>query len=801
MSYMNRTRGEKLRACRSLGSLAVIAGWFAIACAAPAGAQDLPVLIWDEAAGVQVKTPLATVQWDRNDKLTSPMLKFDRREVPLKNPQVTQPDAKRMKLVYSVSAPEGTALKVVRELTLTPREGDTDLVEEFQLTPEKPIATDLEITRPFTIAGTKPSPAASAVCPLFNGWARSSSLSGQPLSAAYQLGTVVGARDRLALPVVQLDAEGAWRAALSADCRFSAAFNASAAGEKAVQGAVQYRYSGRKVPVKGTETRTFALWLAPAPPTDEPFGKAMDSFFRLNLADVPPGPKWLHEIAMVYYDYLSENGAGWEKDMQELARLVKPEERHRMALCFHGWYETIGGYGYDDSTGKMKTEWTAMDRTRKVNLTQDEVKRRLRLAKQFGFRVLWYFADGVLQDSGAPFPGCYYPDWDWRDEAGNVKGGWQGPDTWGRTHVRNPAHPEVAKWYGRYLKALLEAYGPEVDGFVWDETGYIGLGLTTQKPEPAYCDRAMLDLMKALRQQVKAADPEKVFLASDCTWGGHANYAMMADGTYQDTWCKPDRWSYGLFPNWRNVLWSCNWQSVSHFSWTKWGVENLGTPVSLSNGYGDDKGPSEWTPEFAEAVVALFHKRLAKKPVRFLTEDPAKLLAEAPDAPPATDPIPAPAAGEKNWALAANGAKATASSEYDPRCGAAGLIDGVRDDTHWMNGHGWASQAKQPLPQWVEIAFAQPRLVSRFLVVNYGAKADLSSVRVWGVRDYEIEIWDGESNAWKPVVSEKRNRVMLHRVHVLDKPVRTTKFRLVVRSVVPADDIARLLQLEAWGKE
>ena len=621
-----------------------------------------------------MRTRAATVKWDQNDQLAAPVLKFTGgSERPLKNPRVTQPSNQRLSLAYEVATPEGTTLQVTRELTLADRNGETELVETFQLLPAKPISTDLEIQRPFAIIGRKVSSAASAVCPLFNGWAKPYPLSDKPLEADYRMGNVLGGRERLALPVIQLDGQDVWRAAVSADCRFSALFSVAVADGKTVQGLVRYRYACARCRWRDTETRRFGLWLAPPPPADEPFGKSVDSFFRLMLPDVPPGPKWLHEIAMVYYDYLSENGQGWEKDVRELARLLKPEERRRVALCFHGWYESIGGYSYDDSTGKMKTEWTAMERTRKVRLTQEEVKRRLRVAKRLGFRVLWYFADGMLQDSQAPFPGCYHPDWDWQDGNGNRRSGWQGPDTWGMTYARNPAHPEVVQWYGRYLRALLATYGPEVDGFVWDETNYIPLGATCEKPLPAYCDRAMLDLMKALRQQVRTADPEKVFLASDCTgaWGS-ASYAMMADGTFQDTHCRPSAWSYGFFPNWRNTLWSCNWSAVSHFSWTRWGVESLGTPVSISNGYGDDRGPSEWTSNTRDAIVDLFHKRLAKTPVRFLTCDPAELLASSPEAPPPSDPIPAPAAGEINWALASNGTKAVASSEYGPRLWAGG---------------------------------------------------------------------------------------------------------------------------------
>ena len=403
-----------------------------------------------------------------------------------------------------------------------------------------------------------------------------------------------------------------------------------------MQGVVHYRYAGATVPLKTTETRLFGLCLAPPADRGEMFGKSIDSFFRLTMPNVPPGPKWPHDIAMVSYDYLSENGLGWERDVNELARLLKPEERARVALCFHGWYEALGGYSYDDTTGKMKTEWTAMRRTRNVRLTQEEVKRRLRLAKQQGFRVLLYFADGLLQDSKAPYPNCYHPDWDYRDSAGKRITGWQGPDTWGTTYARNPAHPEVAKWYRGYLNALLEAYGPDVDGFVWDETFYIKQGLTTQHPEPAYCDRGMLDLVAALRQQVKATDPEKVFLASDCVGllgPASGSYAMVADGTFQDSGNRPDAWSYGFFPNWRNVLWSCTWSPVRHFPLVRWNVENLGTTASISNGYADDKGPSEWAPEYRETVLKLFRKRLTMQPVRFLTEDPAKLLATAPSVP------------------------------------------------------------------------------------------------------------------------------------------------------------------------
>ncbi len=105
-------------------------------------------------------------------------------------------------------------------------------------------------------------------------------------------------------------------------------------------GALRWRYAASKVPLAAgrAQTRHFGVWLAAAR-SDEPFGRSVDAFFRLMLPDVPPGPAWLHQIAMVGYDYLSDGGTGWEKDVKELARLLAPEERRRVALCFHGWYE------------------------------------------------------------------------------------------------------------------------------------------------------------------------------------------------------------------------------------------------------------------------------------------------------------------------------------------------------------------------------------------------------------------------------------------------------------------------------
>ena len=193
----------------------------------------------------------------------------------------------------------------------------------------------------------------------------------------------------------------------------------------------------------------------------------------LMLPDVPAGPQWLHEIAMIDYDFLSDDGQGWERDVQLLAEWLKPEQRQRVALCLHGWYDALGSYCFDAQTKQLKNDWVAFGLTRKVHLTQDELRRRMHLARSLGFRVLLYFGDGLAADSGVP---GYRDDWAYRHPDGKPITGWQGPDTYGTTYMRNPAHPEVAQWYLDYCDALLRTYGTDFDGLVWDETFHAALG-------------------------------------------------------------------------------------------------------------------------------------------------------------------------------------------------------------------------------------------------------------------------------------------------------------------------------------
>jgi len=76
-----------------------------------------------------------------------------------------------------------------------------------------------------------------------------------------------------------------------------------------------------------------------------------------------------------------------------------------------------------------------------------ETHRRIRFAKNRGFRVVLYFAD-ALKDIYDPAKVLRW-------------GGWEGPDTMGKVYAKNPIHPEVRRFYTGYIQALLGEYGNE----------------------------------------------------------------------------------------------------------------------------------------------------------------------------------------------------------------------------------------------------------------------------------------------------------------------------------------------------
>jgi len=376
----------------------------------------------------------------------------------------------------------------------------------------------------------------------------------------------------------------------------------------------------------GLEKRSLVTVIHEGTPDD-----ALTAFFQHALPEVPPGPKWLHEIAMVGFDYMSDGGKGWFNDIDALTAALPPEQRGKVFLCLHGWYDWLGRYCFDAKIGKLDEEWTAFgnaaryknkhstikiggeevdggfERCSSVTLTPKQLHRRLEYAKSRGFRVGLYFADGL--NAGTALPG-------FNKRLVLKTGGWVGPDTSGDSYCMNPSVPEVREFFLRYADALLQRYGDVADALVWDETFMVAADTYGSAEVPGYSSRAMMRLVRQIACKAETHDPPVAFLVSDCAGVfGTANYALVAHGTYQDSWCQPVAWSYAIFPNWRNTAWSCLWWPMHKWNWIEFGVRNYQAPVAISNGWGDNTGISAMSPEARHRVIDLFRWR-AQFPTR-----------------------------------------------------------------------------------------------------------------------------------------------------------------------------------------
>lgn len=496
--------------------------------------------------------------------------------------------------------------------------GAVCLIRSVAISSDKPLASDLTVS----LQCWTNTLAADTWLPVIDGTGREL---GTNAGAAFRLaGALPGSGTPLSIPMVSLPVPNKKeRYLIATDPEFSTLFRSNV---------VEWTYPAKPGLELGFETRTVVSGVVPGS-----IDNSLDAFFRLALPNIKPGPAWLHDIAMVDYDYMSDGGQGWFRDIDALSAALTKSDRRKVLLVCHGWYDFLGRYCFDVETGKFDQRWTVFsnyDAAQKapewgsiggarvhvgfanckpLKMSMTEVHARLKYARSRGFRVGLYFADGMNAGDGLPGfdPDCVL-EW----------GGWPGADVQGHSYVQNPLHPKVQKFYHEYMKALLNEFGHDVDLLNWDETFHIPAGQLGNAAAPGYADRATMLLTRDLTLQVQdynsAHHGQIAFLTSDCLGAAYgakdkAPYALMAHGTYQDSWCQPKAWSCGIFPNYRNVLWSVCWWPITKWSWIDFGVRNYQAAVSFSNGWGDDTGFAEMTPAQRARVLELFNWRKKEK--------------------------------------------------------------------------------------------------------------------------------------------------------------------------------------------
>ncbi|HEY0170769.1 MAG TPA: SBBP repeat-containing protein, partial [Pyrinomonadaceae bacterium] len=161
-----------------------------------------------------------------------------------------------------------------------------------------------------------------------------------------------------------------------------------------------------------------------------------------------------------------------------------------------------------------------------------------------------------------------------------------------------------------------------------------------------------------------------------------------------------------------------------------------------------------------------------------------------------------------NFALAANGGRATASStttqaelpglDFSP----AGVIDGDRKGLNWEHGGGWRDATNNAFPDWVQVDFGGAKSISEvgvfMLQDNYGTPVEpteQTTFTKFGATAFDVQYWDGSQWAAVPGASVVGNDKVWRRLTF--EPVTTTRLRVVVRNALAGR--SRLVEVEAWG--
>ena len=156
---------------------------------------------------------------------------------------------------------------------------------------------------------------------------------------------------------------------------------------------------------------------------------------------------------------------------------------------------------------------------------------------------------------------------------------------------------------------------------------------------------------------------------------------------------------------------------------------------------------------------------------------------------------------QTNVALASNGSLALASSTHSAGFAVNGVIDGKRSGYPWGSFGGWNDGTSFTFPDWVEIRFAGRKVIDHVVVssvqdnfLNPVEPIDSTVCTLYGIRDFEVQSWNGTS--WTAIATVTGNRLAKRAVWF--DPVATDRIRINVTGT--QDGVwSRITEVEAWG--
>jgi hypothetical protein len=155
---------------------------------------------------------------------------------------------------------------------------------------------------------------------------------------------------------------------------------------------------------------------------------------------------------------------------------------------------------------------------------------------------------------------------------------------------------------------------------------------------------------------------------------------------------------------------------------------------------------------------------------------------------------------QTNFALAANGATATASSTNGPGFLPSTVIDDRRSGAGWGAGGGWNDATSGTFPDWIEIDLSGMKLIDRVVVysvqdnyLNPVEPTDSMTFTLRGIRDFDVQGFNGTN--WVTLATVTGNNLVKR--NVTFAPFTTSRVRISVTNALAS--WSRITEVEAWG--
>ena len=169
-----------------------------------------------------------------------------------------------------------------------------------------------------------------------------------------------------------------------------------------------------------------------------------------------------------------------------------------------------------------------------------------------------------------------------------------------------------------------------------------------------------------------------------------------------------------------------------------------------------------------------------------------------------TDPLgpPPPPTPRMNFALAANGGSASASSTHSGGFPASGANNGDRTGSGWGSGGGWNDGTASGYPDWLQIDFNGAKMIDEIDVFtlqdnyqNPGEPTDGTTFTQYGITTFDVQYWDGTAWLNVPSGSVTNNNKVWTKLNF--SPIQTTRIRILVNGAMAS--YTRIVEVEAHG--